>query len=156
MKKMEKKIQIKFDGASKNNPGESGAGWHIKAPEIDYEVKGYEYLGPKKTNNQAEYNGLLRGLEAMKNALRQVVKDIENIEKYSVLVQGDSQLAIKQLNKEFKVKSDNIRELYHEVIKLVEKIPNIKFEWIPRNQNKTADALANRAVETRQTNFNVQ
>ena len=148
MKKMEKKIQIKFDGASKNNPGEAGAGWHIKAPEIDYEVKGYEYLGPKKTNNQAEYTGL-------KNALKQVVKDIENIEQYSVLVQGDSQLAIKQLNKEFKVKSENIRELYHEVVKLVEKIPNIKFEWIPRIQNKTADALANRAIETRQTNFNV-
>ena len=144
---MSRIIKINFDGASKNNPGEAGAGWYIQAPDIKYEKKGYEYLGPKRTNNQAEYTGL-------RNALRQVVKDIKNLESHTVLVEGDSQLAIKQLNKEYKVRSENLLDLYNEVVKLVTKIPNIKFEWVPRNQNKMADAMANKAIETRQTNLN--
>ena len=139
-------IQIYFDGASKNNPGEAGAGWHITAPSLQYAVKGYEYLGPKKTNNQAEYTGL-------RNALRQVVKDIKNLSSYTVQVQGDSQLAMKQLNKEYKVKSENLLELYNEVDQIVAKIPNITFEWIPRIQNKIADAMANMAIQTKGTNY---
>lgn len=140
-------IQIHFDGASKNNPGEAGAGWHISAPSLQYDVKGYEYLGPKKTNNQAEYTGL-------RNALRQVVQDFKDLSTYTVQVEGDSQLAIKQLNKEFKVKSENLLGLYNEVVQLVAKIPNITFEWVPRNLNKIADAMANRAIQTKETNLN--
>ena len=56
-------VKIFFDGASRNNPGESGAGWVIDSE--DFKQKGYEYLGIK-TNNQAEYSAIVRALQTLK------------------------------------------------------------------------------------------
>ena len=134
------KIIIHFDGASKGNPGISGAGWHISA--TNYSKKGYEYLG-KKTNNQAEYTALLRALEI-------VEKDFEQLSNVDLVIKGDSQLAIRQLQGEYKVKSPNLIELYTQVTQIIDKIGKKEYLWIPRDENSIADEQANIAINFRQ------
>ena len=87
-----------FDGCSKGNPGRAGAGAVIYCnhAEIWADAK---FVGAKETNNVAEYAGLIMGLH---EALRRNIKQIT--------VQGDSELIIKQMKKEYAVKSPNIKE----------------------------------------------
>lgn len=91
---------------------------------------------PQATNNVAEYTGVLKALEW---ALAQ------GLEKEKTLVRGDSELVIKQLKGEYKVKSPSIVDLFTRVRDLAKKFPAIAFEWVPREENKDADAMTNRA-----------
>ncbi|HTF58153.1 MAG TPA: ribonuclease HI [Planctomycetota bacterium] len=91
---------------------------------------------PEATNNVAEYTGVLKALEW---ALAQ------GFDKEKVLVRGDSQLVIRQLKGEYKVKSPSIVNLFKRVRELAGRFSSISFEWIPREENKEADALTNRA-----------
>jgi len=88
------------------------------------------------TNNVAEYTGVLRALEWL----------VDNgCEKEKVLVRGDSDLVIKQMNGEYKVKSPLLAPLHKEARSLAMKFGSLKFEWVPREENRDADALTNRA-----------
>ena len=91
---------------------------------------------PEATNNVAEYTGVLKALEW---AVAQ------GFTSEPLLVRGDSELVIRQLKGEYKVKSPSIVSLYNQVRALAEKFAAIEFEWIPREKNKDADALTNRA-----------
>ncbi len=91
---------------------------------------------PDTTNNVAEYTGLVRALEYF---LQQKLTD------ESVVVRGDSELVIKQLNGEYKVKSPNLAPLHAKVRELFFRFRDLRFEWVPRQKNREADALTNLA-----------
>ncbi|MHC4607234.1 MAG: ribonuclease HI [Planctomycetota bacterium] len=86
------------------------------------------------TNNVAEYTAIIRALEWLAE---------EGHTEEPVVVRGDSQLAVRQLNGEYKVKSPNVAPLYARVRELFFLFPSLKFEWIPREKNKEADNLTN-------------
>jgi ribonuclease HI len=130
---------LNFDGASKGNPGLSGAGMVIykNGQEI---WSSHKFIGCK-TNNQAEYSALIFGLEGALNL---------GIKTLSVL--GDSLLVINQVNGLYKVKSDFILPLHKEVLALKSKFDFIEFNHVYRNNNKRADQLSNMAFENIDTN----
>ena len=125
---------MNFDGASKGNPGLSGAGAVIykNGEEIWSSCK---FIGTK-TNNQAEYSSLILGLNGA------LTLGITNL---SVL--GDSLLVINQVNGIYRVKSDSLLELYEEVLHLKTRFVSIEFNHVYRDYNKRADELSNLALE---------
>jgi len=126
--------KLAFDGCSKGNPGKAGAGAVIYegAAEIWSDAR---YVGDKETNNVAEYTGLIMGLH---EALRRNIARL--------LVQGDSELIIKQMKGEYAVKSDNIRN-YHATAKgLAAQFKWIEFRHVYRKDNKRADELSNQGL----------
>lgn len=129
------KYILYFDGCSKGNPGKAGIGAVIY--EEDNEVWfDCSYLGENITNNQAEYNALLLGLN------KAIELEIDNL-----LVYGDSLLVINQMNKIYKVKSTDLLLLFNKAIELTNKFKNIKFQHVYREQNKRADKLSNDALK---------
>jgi ribonuclease HI len=130
---------LNFDGASKGNPGPSGAGAVIYKNKEEI-WSSYKFIGCK-TNNQAEYSALIFGLEG---ALNLGIK--------TLLVLGDSLLVINQVNGLYKVKSDFILPLHKEVLALKSKFDFIEFNHVYRDNNKRADQLSNMAFENIDTN----
>jgi len=130
----EKKFILRFDGCSKGNPGLAGAGAVLYYNEDEIWAD-YQFLG-NQTNNQAEYNGLLLGLNYAVNS---------NIG--SLYVEGDSSLVINQMTGKFKCESPNIIDLYTKAKQLETKFDFIQFNHIYRNLNTRADELANLAIQ---------
>lgn len=126
---------LKFDGCSKGNPGLSGSGAVIY--ELEKEIwADYLFIGEKETNNIAEYNGLIMGLEQASKL------NIKNL-----IVQGDSLLVINQMTGLYKCKSENLVGLYNKSKDLERNFDKIEYCHIYRNKNKRADELSNIAVE---------
>ena len=123
-----------FDGCSKGNPGKAGAGAVLYNNDTEVWCRAH-YIGDKQTNNYAEYMGLIIGLE---EAVKQNIK--------SLIVKGDSLLVIRQMKGEYKVKSENILELYKTAEQLAKRISTIEFIHVYRKNNKRADALSNEAL----------
>lgn len=129
-----------FDGCSKGNPGESGIG------AVIYDKNGSEiwslsaYIG-NATNNVSEYKALISGL------LHAIKCNIT-----SLIVFGDSQLVIKQVNGEYDVKSINLIEFHSTVLRLKQNFEYIEFNHVLRTKNKRADQLANAGLKTKITN----
>ncbi len=124
-----------FDGCSKGNPGISGCGAVIYNSNNEEIWSIAEYVGDKCTNNYAEYSGLIRGLEeAIKLNITMLV------------VKGDSQLVIRQMKNEYKVKSDSLVTLYNQATLLASKFEHIEYIHIYRTNNKRADLLSNLAL----------
>jgi ribonuclease HI len=125
---------LNFDGASKGNPGLSGAGAVIykNGKEI---WSSHKFVG-YKTNNQAEYSGLILGL---KGAITLGIT--------SLSVLGDSLLVINQVNNIYKVRSECLHELYKEAQALKTEFDFIEFNHVYREYNKRADELSNLALE---------
>jgi ribonuclease HI len=129
---------MQFDGGSRGNPGCGGAGAVIFSGPIDEpdaEIwSGSFFLGQDITNNQAEYTGLIEGLKAGQTL---------NIPKMHV--QGDSELVLKQMKGEYKVRNPGLQRLYREAMTVVKQYPKnaITFEHIARAFNKRADELSN-------------
>ncbi|GHV28969.1 hypothetical protein FACS1894167_07310 [Synergistales bacterium] len=122
-----------FDGASRGNPGKAGAGACIVSGKaLVWECA--EYLGIK-TNNEAEYAALALLLA---EARRRGVTEIE--------ARGDSKLVVSQMKGEYKAKTPHIAVLRDEARRLAEGM-KVKFTWIPREENKQADALSNKAID---------
>ena len=125
-----------FDGGSRGNPGISGAGWIILDKDNKEIDSGYCFISKNGTNNEAEYTGLVSGLE-MASLLK-----IENL-----VVKGDSKLVINQVQNKWKVNAENLKPFHQKVRKLMKKFSKIEFQYIPRLQNKEADALANMGMD---------
>ena len=90
------------------------------------------------TSNQAEYSGLIAGLEmALKQGIRKIA------------VYGDSQLIIKQMKGEYQVKNEGLKPLWKKTNELLEKFDSVSLHHIPRNLNQRADSLANFAMDSR-------
>lgn len=119
-------IIIYTDGASRGNPGKSASGYVIQDMHKK-ELKREVVYNGIKTNNYAEYNAII-------NALEWCYKNI-NIEKLEVKLFSDSQLVIKQINGQYKVKSKSMKELHEKVVKLVKHFKNIKFFNLSREES---------------------
>ena len=124
-----------IDGASRNNPGESGVGIFILKNDKKFLEHSF-YLGIK-TNNQAEYLALLLGLTLLKSYLNPEDR-IEII--------SDSELLIKQINGQYAVKNHELKKLYQDVKHLLLNL-NYKAIHVLRQNNKVADKLANKAID---------
>ena len=123
-----------FDGCSKGNPGESGAGAVIYHNN-DEIWSSSVYVGDKETNNVAEYTGMIIGLT---EAITRNVKHL--------VVKGDSMLVIKQMRGEYKVHSTNLTTLFATSKQLATQFDVITFEHVYRDMNKRADELSNDGI----------
>ena len=88
--------------------------------------------GPGATNNVAEYTGCIKGLEWLRS---QSIRE-------PVIIRGDSELVLKQLKGQYKVKSPLLAPLFWKARELAGGFPSLRFEWVPREQNADADRLA--------------
>ena len=125
---------LRFDGCSKGNPGKSGAGAALYTDDVEIWAD-YLYVGSNITNNQAEYAGLILGLN---KALELNIKDLD--------VEGDSKLVIQQMNKTYKCNSSNLQTSFKIASELSSQFNTITFKHIYRDDNKRADKLANMAI----------
>jgi ribonuclease HI len=122
------------DGGARGNPGPAGYGVHITRDDGSIvELKASIGIA---TNNVAEYNGLLA-------ALRWAVDDGVR----SLHVKADSELMIKQMLGEYRVKNPGLQPLYEEARQLAGRIGRVAFEHVRREHNKDADRLANEAMD---------
>jgi len=134
------KINVYTDGGSRGNPGISGYGVVVTDTNgitIHQEAK---FLGIK-TNNEAEYMGFIAALTWLKNHHSQLKVD-------SVDFFSDSQLIVRQVKGQYKVKAKNLLPLFNSVKSLIAQIdPPIHFQDIRRHHNQLADILANQAMD---------
>ena len=127
-------LVIYSDGASRNNPGEAGAGVFIMdRGKPRHRIA--RYLG-QTTNNVAEYTAAIIGLEYA-----------VQVGASKVQLLADSELLVKQLNGQYKVKNEVLKTLHRKVRELIAKIGSVEVQYIPRTMNKEADALANKAID---------
>jgi phosphoribosylglycinamide formyltransferase-1 len=123
-----------IDGASRGNPGPAAAAFILLTPDgTILQAKAF-FLG-ETTNNVAEYTAVVKALEAAKQ-----IGDEE------LTVFSDSELLVKQLNGEYKVKSEQIRPLFQSAIDGLDQFKNWKVQHIVREKNKEADKLVNQAL----------
>ncbi len=127
-------LTIFTDGASRNNPGEAGAGIVMLQNGTTVATIA-RYLG-RTTNNIAEYTAAIIALE---HAIK--------LGATRVKLFADSELLVKQLNGQYKVKNEGLKPLHRKVKELIAKIGSAEVQYIPRTQNKEADALANKAID---------
>lgn len=134
-------LVLHVDGASRGNPGESGFGVHVTTQDAQPVAELYGYLG-KATNNVAEYQALLHGLRfALERGAR-------NIEVYS-----DSELLVRQIGGRYRVKNPGLAPLFREAQALLARFESARVAHVPRERNREADALANKAVDLRSSSL---
>ncbi len=126
---------LRTDGASRGNPGHAAAGVVIEDATGRLLARGKKYLG-KLTNNQAEYQALILGLQS-----------VARYEPSLVRVYMDSELIVKQMNGSYRVKNMDIKPLYEEARRHCEILSSISFDHVDRSENHLADALANEALD---------
>lgn len=132
-------LVIHADGGSRGNPGPAGFGVTIQSQGQTLYEKG-EYLGIK-TNNEAEYLGLIHALTWVINQ-----KNILTLNTIEVFM--DSQLVIRQVNNIYKIKAPHLKILKSQVDQLINQIAiPITFTDVRRNFNSRADELANQAMD---------
>lgn len=132
-----KHLILETDGAARGNPGLAGAGIIIKDDNGHVLETIGKFLGVS-TNNQAEYQALIAGLEA-----------VERYQPDEVTVKMDSELVVKQMNGQYRVRHPEIIPLFSQAVELAAKLPHVTFQHIPREQNPGADRVANVAIDTR-------
>jgi len=130
----DKKLKIFTDGGARGNPGPGGIGFVIYDGEQKI-ASGSRYLG-HSTNNQAEYKAVIAAINK--------AKELNAGELHFFL---DSELVVKQLNREYRVKDKNLAPLFVEVYNSTLGFKKVVFTHIPREKNKEADQLANEAMD---------
>jgi ribonuclease HI len=133
-------LRLHVDGASRGNPGEAGFGIHVTDAKGDAVASLFGYLGTA-TNNVAEYQALLHGLRF---ALARGARTVE--------VFSDSELLVRQLEGRYRVKHPGLVPLHREAQSLLARFDETRVAHVPRERNREADALANRAVDEKQSN----
>ena len=133
------KLSIHTDGGARGNPGPAAIGAVIfdEKRAIVREIS--EYIG-RATNNQAEYRALIRGLE-----------DAKKLGASSVSIVMDSELIIKQLKGEYKVRDKGLQPLFAEAWNVLQSFSSYSVKHVPRAKNKRADELVNRALDAHTT-----
>jgi len=133
-------LKIYTDGGSRGNPGLAGIGAVL---EYGDQKKGYnKFLGDNITNNEAEYQALIFALKKAKQLIGKTKAKKETLDCFA-----DSELMVKQLNHEYKLSNENIQKFFIEIWNLMLDFKEVKFTHIPREENKEADALANKAMD---------
>ena len=131
---MRKKLVIYVDGGSRGNPGPSGVGVVILDASGKRLKEISKYIG-ETTNNIAEYNALLYGLE---EALMLRIDEI--------VVNLDSELVAKQLTGDYRVKDSGLKPLFERAMNMLKSFKSFEVRHIEREKNKEADKLVNRAI----------
>lgn len=130
-----KKIIAYTDGASRGNPGKAGIGIALFNEEGEMIKEISDYIG-ETTNNIAEYTALVVALKA---ALEMECEEIELV--------LDSELIVKQIKGEYRVKNQGLKPLYQEAVKLLDQFKSYSIRHVRRENNKKADKLANRGID---------
>ena len=122
------------DGGARGNPGHAGIGFALQIGD-EPAVEVGRYIG-KTTNNQAEYQALIAGLQEAKE------RDVQELRCFL-----DSELIVKQLKGQYRVKNVDLKPLYAEVQALQAHFGAISFTHVRREKNKVADRLVNEAID---------
>jgi len=131
-----KKLTIFTDGGARGNPGPAAIG--VIFYDKDKEVYSHGECIGRATNNVAEYKAVIKALKLVEDKF----KDCE------IELNLDSELVCKQLNGEYKVKDENLKELFYQVRERVLDLGGkVSFRHVRREQNKKADCLVNRALD---------
>jgi ribonuclease HI len=124
-----------IDGGSRGNPGPASYGVVIRDPRGEAVAKLKKYIG-RATNNVAEYYGLIAALDyAQQHGIR------------ALRIESDSELLVRQMHGQYKVKSPELRPLYERARKMAQTFDSFKIDHVYREQNAEADALANEALD---------
>ena len=123
-----------IDGGSRGNPGPAGYG--VRIEHEDGSVVELKEALALATNNVAEYSGLLAALRwAVANGIA------------TLHIRSDSELLVKQMKGQYRVKNQGLQPLYEEAVALTRRIAHVTFEHVRREFNKDADRLANEAMD---------
>ncbi len=128
------KLVIHTDGVSRGNPGLAAIGATLKDERGQLIASISRRIG-WETNNQAEYKAIIAALET---AIGLGVRQVE--------LNSDSELVVRQINGRYRVKKEALKLLYQRVKELQGRLEGFTIRHIPRQQNKEADRLANRAL----------
>jgi ribonuclease HI len=124
-----------IDGAARGNPGPASYGVIIRDGQGELVAKLKKYIG-RMTNNVAEYYGLIAALDyAESHGIR------------ALRVESDSELLVKQMQGQYKVKSEDLRPLFERAKKMSQGFDSFRIDHVYREQNREADALANEALD---------
>jgi len=127
--------QANVDGGSRGNPGPAAYGVVVRDPRGEIVARLKKYIG-KNTNNVAEYFGLIAALDyAQNHAIR------------ALRVESDSELMVKQMRGQYKVKSEELKPLFERAKKMSQTFESFRISHVYREQNKEADALVNQALD---------
>ncbi len=140
---MKNKIIIHTDGGARGNPGPAAIGVVIEGPMGKKEYG--EYIG-ETTNNEAEYRAVIFALKKAKQLIGSD-KCSESVAEFFL----DSELVVKQLNKEYKLKDKNIQNFFIEIWNLTFDFGGVSFRYVPREENWEADRIVNQVLD-RETN----
>jgi len=127
-------IIVHIDGGSRGNPGPAAAGFTL-ADSAGTQLQAKAFFLGQATNNVAEYTSLVKALEAAKQ-----------IGAEQLTVFSDSELLVKQINGQYKVKSELIRPFFRQAVSLLGEFKNWRVQHIPREKNEEADKLVNQAL----------
>jgi ribonuclease HI len=128
-------LKIHIDGASRGNPGDAGFGVFVTDADGTEVASLYGYLG-RATNNVAEYQALLHALRFAHARGAGAVQ-----------VFSDSELVVKQMNGQYKVKHPDMQALHGEARALASRLPKVAYAHVRRELNRDADRLANQALD---------
>jgi ribonuclease HI len=129
------KARLSTDGGSRGNPGPAAYGYVLESEDGHVLDARGEAIGTA-TNNVAEYRGLIAGLES---ALERGVDELE--------VVSDSELLVRQMLGEYKVKNATLRELQREAAELASQLSRVTYKAVRRADNELADRLVNEALD---------
>lgn len=133
---MNKKLIIYIDGGARGNPGPAGIGVVIFNHDESRIISEHKkYIG-KTTNNQAEYQAVVLGLQEAKKLKPEEVE-----------VRMDSELVCSQINGTFKIKNPDFQTSFIKIWNLKQSFKKTTFKYIPREKNKLADKLVNQAID---------
>ncbi len=133
---MTRSFDVYVDGGSRGNPGPAAAGVVLLDADTGQPVFEAGYFLGRMTNNAAEYNGLIKALEAC------IAHEAQR-----VCVTSDSQLMVRQILGEYRVKSADLQPLHTDAKALLGRIGDWKIRHVLRENNKRADELANVAMD---------
>jgi ribonuclease HI len=134
---MDEILTLQFDGGSRGNPGPAGIGVVVSAADGTPLVTLGRFIG-RATNNVAEYRALITAMEEAKK-----------LGAKKILIRGDSELVIKQMKGEYRVKNPDMKVLHSEAQAMISQFSQAKIEHNLRHKNELADQLANLAMDRR-------
>jgi ribonuclease HI len=129
------KARLSTDGGARGNPGPAAYGYVLETDDGTVLAAHGEAIGTA-TNNVAEYRALVAGLE---KALELQVDEVE--------VVSDSELLVKQMRGEYKVKNEALRDLSSEAGRLARQLKSVRYTAVRREHNELADRLVNEALD---------
>jgi ribonuclease HI len=130
------KAKLSTDGGARGNPGPAAYGYVLETDDGTVLDAHGETIG-RATNNIAEYSGLIAGL---RKAVDLGVDELE--------VVSDSELIVRQMTGEYRVKNETLRALYEQASDLADRLPRVRYTSVRREHNELADRLVNEALDS--------